>query len=314
MTTKANLGNAWTQAALLCALLLLAGCAQQTDTGEVGEEAASAPAAEEAQPEASLEQREREIVEREEDVVARGIALREQEIAERERDVAAREAALRNRVTSPAEKAAESQAPSYSRPEPPAQAAPAMQAVRLTVPTMTGFEVEVLDALSSETSQLGDRFRARIVRDILVADRVAVPVGSEVSGAVTEVQSSKKIGGQARLTLDFDRLQLPSGETSPLHATLTEAGKKQTKKDAATIGGATAGGALLGRVLGHDKDKATIIGAVVGAAVGTTIAAKNPGDPVFIDPGTVVALSMEEPVTIVLDGGERRFEQYASNR
>lgn len=220
----------------------------------------------------------------------------------------------------PAAPAAPPAAPAAPRPAAPAAPQPAryapvpasQPAVVLTVPALTEFDVEFLDPLSSETAQVGDGFRARLAHDIEAGGSVAIPAGSLVFGSVTEVVSTKKIGGQAKLALGFDRVELPSGDSTALYATFAAEGKKQTKKDAATIGGAAAGGAVLGRVLDKKhKGKSTILGAVVGAAVGTAIAAKNAGDPVSIDAGSVVALNLDEAIRVVQDGGRLRFDEVA---
>jgi hypothetical protein len=185
---------------------------------------------------------------------------------------------------------------------------PSPTSVRLTVPTYAELEVEFITPLSSETSKAGDTFIARVNQAVMVENQVAIPAGTEATGRVTEAVPTKKIGGQARLTLTFETLILPGGGGSaPLTATLTTEGKKQTTKDTATIGGATAGGALLGRVLAKDKQKGTAIGAVVGAAAGTTIAANNATDPVNFAQGTIVPLTLQEPVFVVLTGNHRRF-------
>jgi len=163
------------------------------------------------------------------------------------------------------------------------------------------------DLRSSETSKPGDSFIARVNQAVMVGNQVAIPAGTEATGHVTEAVPTKKIGGQARLTLTFETLTLPGGGSTPLTATLTTEGKKQTTKDTATIGGATAGGALLGRVLAKDKQKGTAIGAVVGAAAGTTIAATNESDPVNFAQGTIVPLTLQEPIFVVLTGNHRSF-------
>lgn len=288
----------------------LAACGGgSTDTASYDATEAEPGAADE---QAGVEQRESELEQREAD------------LAQREQDVAARELKAAEREQRPATSSTTKKPSSTSGSKPASQPAAAMpaagspaptQLVELTVPSFTGFDVEFVDSLSSETSVVGDPFRARLVRDMLVDGQVAVPAGSEVNGEVIEVVSSKKIGGQAKLTLQFNTLRMPSGATTALKAQLGEAGKKQTAKDAATIGGATAGGAILGRVLdkGSKKDKGTVLGAIVGAAVGTAIASKNAGDPVMLDAGTVVALSLDEPVTVYVAGDERHFDRYAMN-
>jgi hypothetical protein len=193
--------------------------------------------------------------------------------------------------------------------EPARATAPAPTAVRLTVPAATQIEVEFTTQVSSETSHPGDSFSARLTKDVMIENRVAVPAGAELTGTVTEAVATKKIGGQARLALAFETLSLASGQSTALAATLITEGKKQTTKDAATIGGSTAGGALLGRVLAGDKQKGTAIGAVVGAAAGTTIAATNKADPVTFAEGTIVPVTLQQPIVVVLEGRNRRFQR-----
>jgi hypothetical protein len=176
-----------------------------------------------------------------------------------------------------------------------------VQAETRIVPAGTMLAVEFLDGVSSETSTAGDRFRARVVDDVSVDGRVAIAAGDEVVGSVLEAVPSKKIGGKATLRLAFESLETSTGDSIPVSATFVEEGRKQAGKDAATIGGATAGGALLGRIIGHQKDedaRGTTIGAVVGAAVGTAIAATNEGDPVSIASGTVVGIRLDGPAEV----------------
>jgi hypothetical protein len=125
--------------------------------------------------------------------------------------------------------------------------------VDLTIPSGTSVTVALLDTVSSETSRPGDSFRARVLEPVRVNDLVAIEAGSLVTGHVTEAVPTKKIGGQARIGLGFDAIQLDSGEEVPIAASAYRAGVKQTKKDTAIIGGSTAGGAVLGRVIGHNR-------------------------------------------------------------
>ena len=192
-------------------------------------------------------------------------------------------------------------------PTPATAAAPAP--VVLTVAEQPPVDVEFIDALSSETSVVGDAFSVRVASDIIVDDQVAVPAGSQIRGTVIDAVPTKRIGGQAQLSLSFDEVTLPSGSTAPFHATLIEAGKSSKGKDAATIGGSAAGGAILGRVLDKKHStKGTAIGAVVGAAVGTAIASKNETDPVAIDAGALITLYLESPLHINLEDGRRTFD------
>ena len=239
------------------------------------EEVASAPP--------SLEEREAAIAQRE----------RELAVAERERELEAREAAIREQ-TAPAPAPAR---PAVKQPEPQ----PRFETIMVTLPVDTELQVEFLDELSSEVNFVGDPFMTRVAQDVVVNGTLVVPAGSEIQGTVAEVTPAKKIGGQASLALNFDRLRTPDGETATISASLVEAGEKQTKKDALTIGGAAAGGAILGRILDKDHGKkGTRLGALIGAAAGTAVAAKNQGDPVLIERGMLSGLVLNQPTRIAV--------------
>ncbi|HEX6863256.1 MAG TPA: hypothetical protein VF414_10600, partial [Thermoanaerobaculia bacterium] len=119
----------------------------------------------------------------------------------------------------------------------------------VSVPAGTVMEVELLEGLSSQTSEVGDIFRARVASDVSSDGAVGIPAGAEVVGVVTEVVPLGKVGGRAKLGLKFTDLVLPNGRTVPIDASLVQQGSNETRRDAATIGGAAAGGAILGRVL-----------------------------------------------------------------
>lgn len=189
----------------------------------------------------------------------------------------------------------------YQAPPPPAPPPPpaAPREVVKTLPVGTPVDLIFLDGLSSELSHTGDPFRARVAQDIRLDGIVVVPAGSIAHGQVGEVTPMKKIGGTARLVLDYSRLELPDGSSLSIAAATTQEGKSQTKKDAATIGGAAAGGAVLGKLIGKGSKEA-LIGAVVGAGVGTAVAAKNKGEQVEIPVGTQLAVELTQAVEITI--------------
>src|SRR5262249_20192456 len=150
--------------------------------------------------------------------------------------------------------------------------------------------------LSSATNKVGDTFRARITEDVYEGDQLAIPAGAEIVGEVTQAEPlRRKIGGKAVLGLRFTDLVLPSGETVPINASLRQEGENKGKRDAATIGGATAGGAILGRILSGGGDKGTVLGALLGAVAGAAIAAHRPGEEVVIPEGTVLGIVFDQP-------------------
>lgn len=179
--------------------------------------------------------------------------------------------------------------------------APKPEPVVKTLVTGTDIAVELQDAASSKTNQVGDTLHARVTKDVAIDGLVAIPQGAVAVGTVTEAVPVKKIGGAASLGVRFDKLQLPDGKEIVIEASIHEKAKSETGKDAGTIAGATAGGALLGRLLSkHDKTKGTIIGAAVGAAAGTGAAVATKGKEVEFAPGTAFTLKLEAPTDVTI--------------
>ncbi len=257
-------------------------------------------------------------------------ATEKSDLAARERALAAREAQLDDRerrlqqaktqrpaatrpaprpsppVTETAPAPAPAQEPAAPEPAPSFEPTPAPEPAReeprttfVTVPAGTRLEVELTRTLASNTSSPGDAFRARVSEDVAQDGVVVIPRGSEILGEVTEAVPLKRVGGQARLALKLTDLVLPSGRTVPVQASFVQEGRNETRRDAATIGGATAGGAILGRILGKgDRTRGGIIGALIGAAAGTAIASKTPGEEVVIPEGSVVTLRLDDAVQV----------------
>lgn len=263
-----------------------------------------------AEREANLELREKEIAAKEEATRrAAEIEARERELDTRERALAAERLAQTPRPAppAPAPRAPEPRAPE-SRPDPePRHEEPAPRVAEpryANVPAGTGLEIEFLDGVSSAVSGPGDRFAARVTRNVVVGGEVAIPAGSKIRGTVTEAVSLKKIGGRARLGLDFSELVLPAGGSVPIAANFATVGKNETGRDAATIGGSAAGGAVLGRATASkkDRDRNTVLGAIVGAAIGTAVASRTEGQEVSIPAGTVIDIVLDSPVEVRLRG------------
>src|SRR5438128_2698635 len=72
----------------------------------------------------------------------------------------------------------------------------------VTLDAGTKVDVRFEHAVSSESSTVGEIFRARVANDVYAGDRLAIPAGSEIVGEVTQAVSAKKIGsGKSQLGL-----------------------------------------------------------------------------------------------------------------
>ncbi len=175
---------------------------------------------------------------------------------------------------------------------------------RLTVPAGTTVTTEMTSAISSATAQVGDEVTSRVAADVYAGDRLAVPVGSQLRGTVTVAEGARRIGGQARLAIHFDKVELPDGTELPVDVTWDTAGRDETRRDAATIGGSAVGGAILGHVLSHGRHSGerTAEGAAIGAIIGSVIAARNnQGAEVELAPGAALDLELAEALHVIVE-------------
>jgi hypothetical protein len=138
--------------------------------------------------------------------------------------------------------------------------------------------VELLNRLSTDVSQSGDRFEAQVVEPQEYA-------GAVVGGRLAGVQRPGKAKGNALLQLDFDKIRLPGGEWQEFSAQVIEVvangetgagevdpeggvrGKSTTKDDVVKVGASAGVGAIIGAIAGGGKGAA--IGAVLGGGAGT---------------------------------------------
>jgi hypothetical protein len=171
----------------------------------------------------------------------------------------------------------------------------------VTVPAGTTLDIEFSSPIASNTVAAGSVFSTILTHDVVVGEHLAIAAGTPIHGTVTEAVPAKKIGGQARLTLRFDHLRPAPGAPIPIVADFAAATKSQTGKDAATIGGAAAGGAFFGNVLDKKhRTQGTVLGAVLGGAIGTAIAADSPGEEVVIVAGSVLQIRLTAPVSVIV--------------
>jgi len=146
------------------------------------------------------------------------------------------------------------------------------------IPGNTVMIVELLSNLSSEASQQGDTFQARVLGP-------AEYEGAVIDGRVTRVKRPGRVKGTAELQLSFDHIRLLDNRSADMRAQVVEVidmggqgigtvdseggvkGKDSTSGDVKKVGAATGIGAIIGAIAGGGKGAA--IGAAIGGAVGT---------------------------------------------
>jgi hypothetical protein len=154
--------------------------------------------------------------------------------------------------------------------------------------------IELESSLSTDASQQGDRFQAKVIEP-------AQYQGAIIDGRVTHVKRPGRVKGVAELQLAFERIRLPDNRASNLSAEVIEVvdmgnrgvggvdpeggvkGKDSTKDDVSRVGAATGIGAIIGAIAGGGKGAA--IGAAIGGAAGTGGVLSKRGSDVRLERG-----------------------------
>lgn len=163
----------------------------------------------------------------------------------------------------------------------------------LTIPSNTVMRIELLTNLSTEASQKGDRFQARVLEP-------AEYEGAMLEGRVSRIKRAGRVGGSSELQLSFEQISM-NGRWSTFEAQVTEVisqdgtgvggvdeeggvrGTGSTRSDVTKIGAASAIGAIIGAIAGGGKGAA--IGAAIGAGVGTGGAISSRGSDIRLPAG-----------------------------
>ncbi len=163
------------------------------------------------------------------------------------------------------------------------------------IPRDTIMRVELLNGVSTDASQKGDRFQARVLEPNNYQ-------GAVIDGHIEQVKRPGKAKGTAQLQLAFDQIKLSDGRSSKLSAQVIEVipngasegvskvdpeggvqGQSSTKGDVQKVGAAAGIGAIIGLIAGGGTGAA--IGATIGAGVGTAGVLTQKGKDIRLNQG-----------------------------
>jgi hypothetical protein len=190
------------------------------------------------------------------------------------------------------------------RADPP-PAPPARTFDELVVPSSSVIGLQVETPVSSERARVEDRVEARVIRDVSVDGRPAIPAGARAIGTVTLVERGGKVKERARLGVRFHTLVLADGMELPIRTeAILREGDSPAGDSARKIGGAAAGGAILGAIIGGKKG--AIVGGATGAAGGSAVVLAGDRNPATLPAGAVVTVRLVAPVTVAVEREETR--------
>jgi hypothetical protein len=146
------------------------------------------------------------------------------------------------------------------------------------IPAGTALMVKLETTLATFSNKPGDPFQARLTQPVVLNGRTVIPAGATVEGRVTKVAEPRRIAGKPTIGILPEALVLPTGERLFLDATLVDTnigdgtdvnnegefkGSGHDRRDEIETGGGTAGGMLIGGLVGGPPG--ILIGGVVGA-------------------------------------------------
>ena len=177
------------------------------------------------------------------------------------------------------------------------------------VPAGTALMVRLDTTLATFSNRVGDPFQGKVTQAIMVNGDTLIPVGATVEGRVTKISEPRRISGKPTIGLLPEAVILPTGERFYLDATLIDTnirgadvnqegqfkGLGHDRRDQLEVGGGTAGGMLVGGLIGGGP------GILIGGAVGATATtahwlAKHRS--ATLPAGTELTLELNRPLTM----------------
>jgi len=175
----------------------------------------------------------------------------------------------------------------------------------LELPAGATFDVMMVTPVDTRTSNVGDKIEAKLAAPLVVNGKTVANQDAMIRGEISELtraSRAKSEADRAGMKFLFTSLETVDGE-KVLHATVTNSEGRMiaastSTRDKLLIGGGALLGAITGKVAGKDT-KATVLGAVGGAVLGTGIVLASKGHELEVPAGSKVSLRVDEPITIV---------------
>jgi hypothetical protein len=165
-----------------------------------------------------------------------------------------------------------------------------------TIPAGTTLPLTLTNAVGSDTSAPEDPVTAELTSAIVIDGRDVLPVGTRLSGVVTEVDDSGRVKGRAMIAFRFNSVRTGNEQYDVQTAPLSHLAAATKGEDAAKIGIGAGAGAVIGGILGGGDGAAK--GAIVGGGAGTGVVLATKGRDVRLGPGSDVTTRLTAPLTV----------------
>jgi hypothetical protein len=132
------------------------------------------------------------------------------------------------------------------------------------VPSGTQVNVRMIDAISSNNTDIGRKYRASLEQDLVVDGRVVAPRGADATVEVVRVEQGRAISGGEEIALALTEINANGNRLTPMTQNAEISKNSKGSENVKVIGGTAALGAIIGAIAGGGKGAA--IGAGAGAA------------------------------------------------
>jgi hypothetical protein len=179
----------------------------------------------------------------------------------------------------------------------------------VSIPAGTTLHCRTNETITTMLNKEGDAFTFNVSEPVMINGHVGIPVGSAITGRITQVGRPGRISGVGRMHLTVQQITLPDGRTFPFSATLINAygpnpmkvvgneglvkGPSSRRQDAEEIGAGTVGGTIIGLICGHP-----IVGAAVGITATTVDRLRRRGKELTIPVGTQLNYELTRELAI----------------
>lgn len=165
----------------------------------------------------------------------------------------------------------------------------------------TLIHVQMDNEINSKVASVNDTFTATLDNPVIVRERVILPKGTIIEGRVTKVKRATYGSRNGTMEVSFQTLRLTNGARQAIEGILVtklETESSQTK-NVLTIVGGTALGGIVGAV--SKVENGGLIGAGVGAGVGTSIAFLKKGKDVGLKTDAKFEIRLIKDVTLPVE-------------
>ncbi len=165
------------------------------------------------------------------------------------------------------------------------------------LPIGTRITVTMDNEINSESASVNDTFTVTVAEPVVRGGVEVLLKGSTFEGRVTDVSDAGP-GTNGMLTVEFEKLQLATGQTRRIEGVLIADIKPRSKSlfSVLSILGGSAAGSVLGALSGSQKG--ALIGAGIGAGAGTGVALLRKGSDVRIKTGEKFQIELKREVVL----------------